>query len=169
MTQTAPEAIDVAGSGGLQRKGLCDYLIEFGKLSPANAERALRLQSEQDLREPIGTILVKLGYVTEHNVAECLAAQLALPLVEAKNFPDELPAIEQVSHRFLQNSKTLIVAEDDDHLAVVMADPLDRYVTHALGLLTGMVQAYIFSILAAVYIAAATRVRNPEPQGEPNQ
>jgi F-type H+-transporting ATPase subunit a len=33
----------------------------------------------------------------------------------------------------------------------------------ALGLLTGMVQAYIFSILAAVYIAAATRVRKPKP------
>lgn len=32
-----------------------------------------------------------------------------------------------------------------------------------LGLLTGMVQAYIFSILAAVYIAAATRVRKPKP------
>jgi F-type H+-transporting ATPase subunit a len=31
----------------------------------------------------------------------------------------------------------------------------------ALGLLTGMVQAYIFSILAAVYIAAATRERTP--------
>jgi F-type H+-transporting ATPase subunit a len=28
-----------------------------------------------------------------------------------------------------------------------------------LGLLTGMVQAYIFSILAAVYIAAAVRTR----------
>jgi F-type H+-transporting ATPase subunit a len=36
-----------------------------------------------------------------------------------------------------------------------------------LGLLTGMVQAYIFSILAAVYIAAATRVRKPMPQPEP--
>jgi F-type H+-transporting ATPase subunit a len=34
----------------------------------------------------------------------------------------------------------------------------------ALGLLTGMVQAYIFSILAAVYIAAATRVRKPKPE-----
>ncbi|MFC5525426.1 F0F1 ATP synthase subunit A [Rhodanobacter ginsengisoli] len=35
-----------------------------------------------------------------------------------------------------------------------------------LGLLTGMVQAYIFSILAAVYIAAATRTRTaiPKPQ-----
>lgn len=33
-----------------------------------------------------------------------------------------------------------------------------------LGLLTGMVQAYIFFILAAVYIAAATRIRKPEPE-----
>ena len=32
----------------------------------------------------------------------------------------------------------------------------------ALGLLTGMVQAYIFSILSAVYIAAATRVSKPK-------
>jgi F-type H+-transporting ATPase subunit a len=32
-----------------------------------------------------------------------------------------------------------------------------------LGLLTGMVQAYIFSILAAVYIAAAVRVRKTAP------
>jgi F-type H+-transporting ATPase subunit a len=32
-----------------------------------------------------------------------------------------------------------------------------------LGLLTGMVQAYIFGILAAVYIAAGTRVRSAEP------
>jgi F-type H+-transporting ATPase subunit a len=35
-----------------------------------------------------------------------------------------------------------------------------------LGLLTGMVQAYIFSILAAVYIAAAARVREPKPARE---
>jgi F-type H+-transporting ATPase subunit a len=34
----------------------------------------------------------------------------------------------------------------------------------ALGLLTGMVQAYIFSILAAVYIAAATRGRKARPE-----
>jgi len=37
----------------------------------------------------------------------------------------------------------------------------------ALGLLTGMVQAYIFSILAAVYIAAATRTRKPKAETAP--
>ncbi len=36
----------------------------------------------------------------------------------------------------------------------------------ALGLLTGMVQAYIFSILAGVYIAAATKVSRPEREAE---
>lgn len=35
-----------------------------------------------------------------------------------------------------------------------------------LGLLTGMVQAYIFSILAAVYIAAAIRTQTPTPELE---
>lgn len=37
----------------------------------------------------------------------------------------------------------------------------------ALGLLTGMVQAYIFSVLAAVYIAAATRSRKPALEAAP--
>jgi F-type H+-transporting ATPase subunit a len=36
-----------------------------------------------------------------------------------------------------------------------------------LGLLTGMVQAYIFSILAAVYIAAATRSGEPKATAPP--
>ena len=37
----------------------------------------------------------------------------------------------------------------------------------ALGLLTGMVQAYIFSILAAVYIASATRTRTRKAEHAP--
>jgi F-type H+-transporting ATPase subunit a len=43
---------------------------------------------------------------------------------------------------------------------------------HALALLTGLIQAYIFAILALVYIAAATRVHEDadgEPDGEPGR
>jgi F-type H+-transporting ATPase subunit a len=36
----------------------------------------------------------------------------------------------------------------------------------ALGLLTGLIQAYIFAILAMVYIAAATRVRQEQGQAD---
>ena len=39
-------------------------------------------------------------------------------------------------------------------------------VMSALGLLTGMVQAYIFSILALVYIAAATGTEGGQPENK---
>jgi F-type H+-transporting ATPase subunit a len=39
-------------------------------------------------------------------------------------------------------------------------------VMHALGLLTGVIQAYIFSVLAMVYIASASRAQAERSQGE---
>lgn len=40
---------------------------------------------------------------------------------------------------------------------------------HALGLLTGVIQAYIFAVLAMVYIASATRVRQEREKQSNNQ
>ena len=54
-------------------------------------------------------------------------------------------------------SGTMIVA-----ILLTITPLLFPLVMTALGLLTGMVQAYIFSILAAVYIAAATTVGTKE-------
>jgi F-type H+-transporting ATPase subunit a len=54
-------------------------------------------------------------------------------------------------------SGTMIVA-----ILITITPLLFPLVMTALGLLTGMVQAYIFFILAAVYIAAATRPRKQE-------
>lgn len=52
-------------------------------------------------------------------------------------------------------------------ILLVITPLLFPVIMNSLGLLTGMVQAYIFAILASVYIAAATRVRDTEePQKE---
>lgn len=56
-------------------------------------------------------------------------------------------------------SGTLIIA-----ILLSITPFLFPIIMNLLGLLTGMVQAYIFSILATVYIAAATRTRKPEPK-----
>ena len=52
---------------------------------------------------------------------------------------------------------------DDRRHSLTITPFIFPIVMTVLGLLTGMVQAYIFSILAAVYIAAATRVTKPKP------
>lgn len=58
-------------------------------------------------------------------------------------------------------SGTLIIA-----ILLTITPFIFPIIMSALGLLTGMVQAYIFSILATVYIAAATRARKPESESE---
>ena len=123
--------------GGRTRKALGGYLVDAGKLTLANVERACRLQHEQAQWEPIGTILIKIGLVSERDVAESLSAQLDLPLADRMDFPDELPIDTRISHKFLKHSRTLILDEEDDQVSVAMADPLDQYVKEALALFTG--------------------------------
>ena len=118
------------------RRTLCAYLVDAGKLDPGNNERACRLQIEQEQWEPIGSILVKLGLVSERDVAESLSTQLDLPLSKRQDFPDALPIDEQISHKFLKENRALILDEEDDCLTVAMADPQDRYVLEALTLFT---------------------------------
>ena len=117
------------------RKRLGEILIERGKLDAGGLERALRLQQESG--DKLGALLVTLGVVAQRDVSEALAAQLGLPLVEAAGYP-ELPILEErVSARFLRESRALPLTEDDDELALAMADPTDTYTMNAFEMVTG--------------------------------
>jgi general secretion pathway protein E len=117
------------------RKRIGEILIERGKLDAAGLERALRLQQESGDR--LGALLVTLGVVAQRDVAEALAAQLGLPLVEAAGYP-ELPILEErVSPRFLREARALPLAEDENELALAMADPTDSYTVNAFEMVTG--------------------------------
>ncbi len=113
---------------------LCGLLVDAAKLNAHDVERALRLQREQDDWERIGSILVKLGLVSEGDVAEGLSGQLGLELVDKVDFPDEIQGDNDIAPRFLKKNKALVLGEDDTDLTVVMADPLDQYVLDALKL-----------------------------------
>jgi len=125
--------------GTPDRSLLCGLLVDSGKLEQPDVDRALRLQREQDDWERIGSILVKLGLVSERDVAESLAGQLGLELVDKSDYPEEIPGDSDIAQRFLKTNKTLILDEDDDRLTVVMADPLDKYVLDALQLCSGKI------------------------------
>jgi len=123
--------------GTPEQPPLCGLLVDAGKLESTDVDRALRLQREQDDWERIGSILVKLGLVSEKDVAESLAGQLDFELVDKADYPDEVTVGTEITQRFLKKNKALILDEDDDELSVVMADPLDEYVVDALQLCSG--------------------------------
>jgi general secretion pathway protein E len=129
-TENDPDRVDA-----LARKPLGELLIERGKLDAQALERALRLQEESG--EKLGQLLVTLGLVAQRDVAEALAAQLALPLVDANGYP-EFPILEErVSARFLRESRALPLREDETEVTLAMADPTDTYTIGAFELVTG--------------------------------
>ena len=117
--QIGPARLVAVGTS--ERTPLCDVLVDTGKLDSSDVERALRLQREQDEWERVGSILVKLGLVSDVDVAEGLAAQLELPLVDKSDFPDEVPGECDIALRFLRKNKTLPLSADSEELVVAMA------------------------------------------------
>jgi general secretion pathway protein E len=117
------------------RKRIGEILIERGRLDAGGVERALRVQ--QETGEKLGSLLVTLGLVAQRDVAEALASQLGLPLVEAAGYP-ELPILEErISARFLREARALPLSEDEHELALAMADPTDAYTISAFEMVTG--------------------------------
>ncbi len=111
------------------------HLVEQGKLDGPGLERAVRLAGSSG--ERLGSLLPKLGLVSERDLAEALSRLLDLPLVGPSEFPETPLLEEKLSPRFLRESRVLPVSEGDDGLVLAMADPLDDYVLDALRLTSG--------------------------------
>jgi general secretion pathway protein E len=124
-------------------KRIGEILIERGKLDAANLERALKLQ-EGDSRDKVGAILLRLGMVSGRDLADALADQLDLPLAQATDYP-EIPLLEErISAKFLRDAQAVPLREDDEELALAVADPTDSYVISAVQMASGKrVKAYI--------------------------
>ena len=92
---------------------------------------------QQETGEQLGALLVTLGIVAQRDVAEALAAELDIPLIEATGYP-ELPILEErISARFLREARALPVSEGEDELALAMVDPTDSYTINAFEMVTG--------------------------------
>ena len=105
-------------------------LVERGRLDPGSLEQALRLQQAEPGTR-IGELLLRLGVVTALDIAQTLAAQLGLTLMAAADYP-EFPLLEErVATRFLRETHTLPVAEDEAGVVIAMVDPTDAIRTIA--------------------------------------
>jgi F-type H+-transporting ATPase subunit a len=107
-------------------------------------------------------VAVPLFGIIEQGIGSYLASYLKPTLIMLPfNIIGELSRTLALAVRLFGNmmSGSMIVA-----ILLTITPFIFPIVMTLLGLLTGIVQAYIFSILAAVYIAAATRASAPEPK-----
>ena len=92
-----------------------------GKLSNTDLARGRRLAEESG--DEILRMLVRLGLVSERDMAQAFSQVMDLPLAEAADFPEAPVASETLSLRFLKDARVLPLREDETELAVALADP----------------------------------------------
>ncbi len=111
------------------------HLQDSGRLNHNDLQRARRLAEEGS--DSLIRMLVRLGLVSERDMAEAMAEVLELEVVEPEAFPSEFVASETLSPRFLKDSKVLPLREDEGQMEVAFADPTDRFVVEVVALAAG--------------------------------
>ena len=114
---------------------IAEKLGAAGRLSREVAERARRIAAEQG--EPLGATLVKLGLVSERELAETYAEALKLPLAQIEDYPAEPVLEDKLSARFLRQARLLPLIEAPSHVVIAAADPSDRSAIGAVEIALG--------------------------------
>lgn len=101
-----------------------ELLLERGLISRQDISRVLEIQKSGLPRRPFGEILVEMmpGNILEEHIYDALSVQFQLPIMESKEFPQEIP-LEKISFSFLEKNLVLPIALKDNELTVATADP----------------------------------------------
>ncbi|MDF2180738.1 type II secretion system ATPase GspE [Neptuniibacter sp. CAU 1671] len=112
-------------------------LVQAGCLSGTDLQRVLQMEEVKQKRSSLSNLLVRLGLVSETNIATHLAELLDLPKVEPKDFPPVALLPDTLSYRFLKDTHVLPLNLDDQTLVLAMADPQDQFAVEAVELASG--------------------------------
>jgi len=135
MTTNTLSALAEPLDAAAPRPRIGELLVQAGKLSARDLERALSAQ--QEMGGMLGRVLVRLGLVSDTDVARALSSQLDIPLLSADGFPDLMPEVEGLLPEFLHANAVYPLYLEDGQLHVAMAVPQDAFVVKALHLATG--------------------------------
>lgn len=114
------------------KEKLGEILVAQGKLSSRDVERALLAQSE--MGDLLGRVLVKLGLVSEADVALAVSQQLGVPLLSAADYPETITCPEGLATEFLVGNNAIPLAVSDTEASFAAAVPQDEYLRKALSL-----------------------------------
>ncbi len=100
-----------------------EILIDSGLITPEQLSQAL--QEQQGNNQPIGSILVRLGYISQQDYLTTLSAQLDVPFILLSDYEIDPEVIDLIPAALAQKYHVVPLFRIKNALTVAMADPQD--------------------------------------------
>lgn len=123
-------------------KRLGELLVEEKLLTEEQVRDALKEQSKSG--ELLGQALVRLGYLTEYDIAKCISLQFSLPFIHVPSYQTARENVSLVPLEDQQRHQFVVLDRIGDVLVVAIAGLLSEDVFKEIGELTGSdVQVFV--------------------------
>ena len=107
-----------------------DLLVKSNKLQQAELEQALVVNDNHS--EGIGPLLVRLGLVSDKDLAVTYARHYTLPLLQDHELPDMPIDNDALSPKFLNVNNVVPVREEREQITIAVTDPEDHFTIRAV-------------------------------------
>lgn len=140
MTDTSTAADQAEKTGG--RRALGTMLVEKGLLESGQLEEALRIGDENG--ERLGEVVVRMGWVSEEDLAKVLAEQWHLRYLDRSGISFDADALRRLSREEATRLEALPMHVDRDGLlAVALAEPTEARLLALRDLLGDRIQPVV--------------------------
>lgn len=113
---------------------LQEIILREGLIEPENLNKALKEQKK--LGGDLGKILIKMQYISEHNLIQVLSESLGLPSIKISRMSITSEVIDCINKNVAQKYRVIPISIIGNNLSIVMADPLDMFAIDNLQALT---------------------------------
>ncbi len=120
--------------GSLSRLG--DRLVAEKLISPEQLQRALAEQKGS--ADKLGTILVRLQFITEDSLVSFLSKQYAMPAITVAQVDPDPDVLKLVPEQIAKKHSVLPIKRIGNVLTLAMADPTNVFALDDVGFMTGL-------------------------------
>jgi len=141
---------------------LGDFLLKEKKISEEKLQHALEVQKKEPGK--LGSVFIRLGYVTEEDIAQVLSKQFGYPSINLSKFEIDSKVIDLIKPDIARKHVVIPIHRIGSNLTLAMADPSNLFVQEEIRFSTNLrIQAVIApesSIIEAIdkYYGSSTGI-----------
>ncbi len=115
-----------------------EVLLRLGLVTEDQIAQALEKQKQLKTQEPLGHLLVNMGFITEKDRVRGLGEHYGVPFADLSEIVPDGDVVKLVSQEIARKLKLIPIARENGKLTIAMKDPVNIFAIDEIRLVTGL-------------------------------